>query len=88
MLTFGLDCSAAALAIPQKVLSIWKWVELKMFDFGDSSKTGISILTWAGVASATTQLHGQNPRLSSENSRCEKAPACFSVLGVAGSSTG
>ena len=40
----------------------------------------------AAVASATTQFHWQDPSLSTECSRCEKPFACFSVLGVAGSS--
>ena len=42
----------------------------------------------AAVAPATTQFHWQNPSLSTECSRCEKPSACFSVLGVAGSSPG
>ena len=40
-------CSTAALITPQIVLSIWKLVELKMLDFSDRTKTGISILTSA-----------------------------------------
>ena len=40
----------------------------------------------ASVAPATTQLHWQDPSLSTESSRGEKPSACFSVLGVAGSS--
>ena len=46
-LALRLDCSTAALTTPQKVLSIWKLVELKMLDFGDRTRTGISILTSA-----------------------------------------
>ena len=42
----------------------------------------------AAVAPATTQFHGQDPSLSTESSRGEKPSACFSVLGVAGSSLG
>ena len=37
---------------------------------------------------ATTQFHWQDPSLSTESSRGEKPSACFSVLGVAGSSLG
>ena len=40
----------------------------------------------AKVAPATTQFHWQDPSLSTESSRGEKPSACFSVLGVAGSS--
>ena len=40
----------------------------------------------AAVAPATTQFHWQDPKLSTESSRGEKPSACFSVLGVAGSS--
>ena len=42
----------------------------------------------AAVASATTQFHLQDPSLGIESSRGEEPPACFSVLGVAGSSPG
>ena len=42
-----LNCSTAALTIPQKVLSIWKLVELKMLEFSDRTRTGILILTSA-----------------------------------------
>ena len=51
MLALRLDCSTAALTTPQKVLPIWKLVELKMIDFSDRTRTGISILTsaaWLG----------------------------------------
>ena len=41
------DCSTAALTTPQKILSISRLVELKMLDFSDRSRTGISILTSA-----------------------------------------
>ena len=47
MLALHLDCSTAALTAHQKVLSIWKPVELKMPDFSDRRRTGISILTSA-----------------------------------------
>ena len=48
MLTLRLDCSTAALTTPQKDLSFWKLVELKMLDFSDHTRTGsISILTSA-----------------------------------------
>ena len=47
MLALRLDCSTAALTIPQKVLSLWRLVELKMLDFSDHTRTGISILTSA-----------------------------------------
>ena len=47
MLALRLDCSTAALATPQKVLSTWKLVELKMLDFSDRTRTGISILSSA-----------------------------------------
>ena len=39
--------ATAALTIAQKVLPIWKLVELKMLDFIDCTRTGISILTSA-----------------------------------------
>ena len=43
----------------------------------------------ASVASATTpQFHWEVLSLSTETSRGENPPACFSVLGVAGSSPG
>ena len=42
-----LDCSTAVLTTPQKVLSIWRLVELKMLDFSDRTRTDISILTSA-----------------------------------------
>ena len=57
MLALRLDCSTVALTTPQKVLPIWKLVELKMLDFSDRTRTGISILTsvgdqhWAYIAS-------------------------------------
>ena len=41
------DCSTAALTTHQKVLPIGKLVELKMLDFSDRTRTGISILTSA-----------------------------------------
>ena len=41
------DCSTPALTTPQKVLSIWRLVELEMLDFSDRSRTGISSLTSA-----------------------------------------
>ena len=44
-LPLRLDCSAAAFTTPQKVLSIWRQVELKMLDFNDRTRTDISILT-------------------------------------------
>ena len=47
MLALRLDCSTAALPTPQRVLPIWKLVELKMPDFSDCTRTGISILTSA-----------------------------------------
>ena len=47
MLALRLDCSTAALTISQKVLSIRRLVELKMLDFSDRTRTGISILTLA-----------------------------------------
>ena len=47
MLAFRLDCSTAALATPKKVLSILKLVELKILDFSNQTRTGISILTSA-----------------------------------------
>ena len=47
MLALRLDCSTAALITPQKVLSIRRLVELKMLDFSDCLRNGISILTSA-----------------------------------------
>ena len=47
MLALRLDCSTAALTTPQKVLSIWRLVELTLIDFNDRTRTGISILTSA-----------------------------------------
>ena len=40
MLALRLDCSTAALTTHQKVLPIWKVVELKMLDFSDRRRTG------------------------------------------------
>ena len=42
-----LDCSTASRTTPQKVLSLCRLVELKMLDFSDHTRTGISILTSA-----------------------------------------
>ena len=47
MLALRLDCSKAALTTSQKVLPNWKLVELKMLDFSDRTRTGISFLTSA-----------------------------------------
>ena len=47
MLALRLDCSTAALTTHQKVLPIWKLVELKVLDVSDRTRTGISILTSA-----------------------------------------
>ena len=47
ILALRLDSSTAALTTPQKVLPIWGLVELKMLDFSDRMRTGISILTSA-----------------------------------------
>ena len=44
---YALDCSTAALTTSQKVLPVWKLVELKMLDFSNLMRTGISILTLA-----------------------------------------
>ena len=44
LLALCLNCSTAALTTPQKVLPIWKLVELKMLDFCDCTRTSISIL--------------------------------------------
>ena len=44
ILASRLDCSTAALTTPQKVSSNWELVELKMLDFSDHTRTGISIL--------------------------------------------
>ena len=51
MLALRLDCFTAALTTPQKVLPIWKLVELKMLDISDRTRTGISILTSAADVS-------------------------------------
>ena len=63
MLALRLDCSTAALITPQTVLSIWKLVGLKVLDFSDRTRTGISILTSAadlppGVPSPDGALPG------------------------------
>ena len=47
LLVLSLDCSTVALPTPQKVSSICKLVVLKMLDFSDHTRTGISILTSA-----------------------------------------
>ena len=47
MLALCLYCSTAALTTPQIVLSTWWLVELRMLDFSDCTRTGISILTSA-----------------------------------------
>ena len=52
MLALRLDCSTAALPTPQKVLPICKLVELKMLDFSDRMRIGISILTSAADKTA------------------------------------
>ena len=41
MLALRLDCPTAALTTHQKVLPIWKLVELKMLDFSDHKRTGL-----------------------------------------------
>ena len=43
MLALHLDCSTTALTTPQKVLPIWNPVELKVLDFSDGIRTGITI---------------------------------------------
>ena len=53
MLALPLDWSTAALTTPQKVLPIRKLVVLKMLDFGDRTRTGISILTSAADLTRT-----------------------------------
>ena len=54
---------------------------------GLGSQTGtIRDKSKAAVSPATTQFHWQDP--STQSSRGEKPSACFSVLGVAGSSLG
>ena len=45
MLALHIHYSTAALTTPQKVLPIWKLLELMMIDFSDRTRTGISILT-------------------------------------------
>ena len=47
LLALYLDCSTVALPTLRKVLPIWELVELKMLDFSDRMRTGISILTSA-----------------------------------------
>ena len=47
MLALRLDCSTTALTTHQKLLSLGRLVELKMLDFSDRMRTGISILTSA-----------------------------------------
>ena len=50
------NCSTAALAIPQMVLSNSKLVEPKMLDYSDTTKTGIFILTLATYQSTPLDL--------------------------------
>ena len=57
MLALRLDCSTAALTTHQKVLPIWKLVELKMLDFSDRMRTGISILTKCNGHSTMFHFH-------------------------------
>ena len=64
MLALRLDCSTAALTTPQKVLPIWKLVELKMLDFSDWTRTDISILTSA--AYCNLRLFPTEPFTTSE----------------------
>ena len=45
MLALRLDCPTASLTTPQKVLSIWRLAELKLLDFSDRARIGISSLT-------------------------------------------
>ena len=47
MLALHINCTTAALATPQEVVSIRKLVELKVLDFSDHTRTSISILTSA-----------------------------------------
>ena len=47
MLALRLGFSTAARTTHQKDLSIWKLVELKMLDFSDRTRTGLSTLTSA-----------------------------------------
>ena len=56
MLALRLDCFTAALTTPQKILPIWKLVDLKMLDFSDRTRTGISILTSAAELTKKTIL--------------------------------
>ena len=47
ILALRLDCSTAGITTPQTVLPLWRLVELKMLDFSDGTRTGISNLTSA-----------------------------------------
>ena len=42
MLALRLDCSTAARTTPQKVVSNWKLVEVKMLDFSDYNGSGMT----------------------------------------------
>ena len=44
MLALRLDCSTGALTAPQKVSPMWRLVELKMLDFSDRTRSGVSFL--------------------------------------------
>ena len=61
MLALRLDCSTAALTTPQTVLSLWKLVELKMLDFSDRTRTGISILTSAADSFSVLSIKKTTP---------------------------
>ena len=69
MLAVRLYCTTAGLITPQKVLPIWKLVELKMLDFSDRMRTGISSLTSA----ADYSYHVQ---------RIQRQLTCFSFLNM------
>ena len=60
MLASNLDCSTAALPSPQKVSCNYKLVELKMLNFRDRLKTGISILTSAADKMLGYIAHPEN----------------------------
>ena len=57
ILALRLDCSTTALTTHHKVLPIWKLVELKMLDFSDGTRTGISIWTSAADSIQTLLPH-------------------------------
>ena len=59
MLALSLDCFTTALTTPQKVLSVWRLVELKMLVFSECTRTERD-QTFRGVGNAAAVEHSRH----------------------------